>query len=224
MNSRRTIGPGQSPFAHRAAVHLPALIALVLSVWLPAGAFAAPGNDACSGAVVIPANGPFPYFTPIVDVTTATTNGDPPAPIGCSGSGFPSTAARSVWYRFTPNKGGPFLLATCRDLGAATTLEDSILAVHTSSSGCNGTLTQIADGCNDDACGPSGLQSALAANLRAGVTYYIVAWHFGGPPPLPGEASLQLLVGRLVAPTNDVCSGAVQLQLNQPVFGATLGA
>lgn len=192
-----------------------------LTAFIALPALAAPANDMCNNAISIPANGPFPYYTTPVDADTATTTGDPPAP---SCPFFPPTAARSIWYRFTPNKGGSFILGTCRNLGSVTTMEDTILAVYTSASGCSGPFTEVPGGCNDDGCGPTGLQSELVVTLNASVTYYIVAWHYGTTPPLPGESTVQLVVGRLVAPTNDVCSGVIQVQLNQPVYGATLGA
>src|SRR5687767_16004799 len=60
---------------------------------------AAPVNDSCAGALVVPGNGPFPHFTSVTDITGATTNvSDPPI----TNTFLASRVARSVWYRFTP--------------------------------------------------------------------------------------------------------------------------
>src|SRR5580765_3564892 len=55
-----------------------------------------PANDLCSGAIVSPPTGPFPYHTPVVaDITGASTSGDPPLPSCASGA-----ITRSIWYKF----------------------------------------------------------------------------------------------------------------------------
>src|SRR5262249_29133740 len=99
-----------------------------------------PANDQCSGAQVVPASGPFPYLTsPTADITDASTFGDPPAPT-CQ-----ANVTRSVWYRFTPDVSGDYGLSTCADAPTGTTVDDTVLAVYTSSSGsCAGSFTQVA--------------------------------------------------------------------------------
>src|ERR1051325_448897 len=74
---------------------------------------AAPANDLCSGAEVIPAAGPFPYNTAITpDITDATITGDPPTPSCPTGS-----VSRSIWYTFTPSTSANYTIATCTDAG-----------------------------------------------------------------------------------------------------------
>src|SRR5688572_22023436 len=90
---------------------------------------AAPPNDTCANAQIIPATGPFPYVTDSVDLSDATTVGDPAAP---SCPTFPDTASRSVWYRFTPTFSDFYRFSTCADAGAGTTVNDTILAVYRS--------------------------------------------------------------------------------------------
>ena len=71
------------------AVDLVCVIAVLVGQAAPTAlAQGPPVNDTCSGALVIPAAGPFPYFTPItLDISGASTNGD---------AGFPSCgSARS---------------------------------------------------------------------------------------------------------------------------------
>src|ERR1051326_48921 len=139
-----------------------------------------PANDLCPGAEVIPSSGPFPYLTAISDAWFASETGDPPKP-SCA-----NKVSRSLWYQFTPSTTTNYAISTCLD--TATTIYDSVLAVYTSSSDCNGTMTEVA--CNDsaDAC------AALTAVLSAGTTYYIVVWEFDLVTPTPGETSVQLRV------------------------------
>jgi len=165
-----------------------------------------PSNDLCSGAEIIPGSGPFPYLSTVVDVTDATTTGDPAAP-SCQ-----SDVSRSVWFSFTPAVTALYDLSVCAEAPTATTLEDTVLAVYTESGSCSG-LAEIAGGCSDDACGPTALQSALTnLYLSAGTTYRMVVWSFGATAPPGGSAGVQLSVVRHAlpgpAPPNDQCGGA----------------
>ena len=101
---------------------------------------AAPANDLCAGALVIPPAGPFPHLTTVVDVTNATTTGDPGIP-SCQ-----STVSRSVGYSFTPATSGAYDIELCNP-PTLTTLSDTVLAIYTSVAGCTGPVTQVA--CND---------------------------------------------------------------------------
>lgn len=142
-------------------------------------------NDTCAGALEIPRNGPFPYLTPLSDTRLAGKAGDPPAP-SCSA---PLGLDRSVWFRFTPAASDIYNFSLCSDTG--TSVYDTLLAIYTASS-CSGPFTRVA--CNDDACE---FQSALATNLIAGTTYYIVAWD-PDPERIPGESLIQLRVAGTV--------------------------
>jgi hypothetical protein len=174
---------------------------------------AAPVNDICSGAEVIPASGPFPYQTSTTDITLATTTGDPVALCGDS-----SQFSRSLWYKFAPAVSGPYLISTCPTAPTGTTVDDTVMAIFTSVNGCTGPFTQIAGGCADDSCD---LAAAITATLSAGTTYYIVVWRYGIDTPPPDNASLQLLVDRAIPPPNDKCAGAIDLPLNFRVRGTT---
>lgn len=167
---------------------------------------AAPSNDLCGAAELIPGGGPFPYLSSVVDITDAGTVGDPPSP-SCQ-----SSVSRSVWYTFTPASTGAYTFSVCSDAPTATTVEDTVLSLYFATGTCTG-LAEVSGGCDDDTCGAGALQSAIAnINLTAGTTYYIVAWSYGTAAPLPGAGSLQLRVVRNAppgpAPPNDRCDGA----------------
>ncbi|MFL6212739.1 MAG: C25 family cysteine peptidase [Blastocatellia bacterium] len=185
---------------------------------------AAPPNDLCSGAEVIPAAGPFPYNTTITnDITDATTAGDPPTP-SCQ-----SSVSRSIWYTFTPSASGNYTIATCTDAGTGTTVEDTVMAIYTSSNGCVGPFTEIpssagSDGCSDDDCVSGPLQSVITTRLNSGTTYYVVVWEFGTAAPPAGTTAIQLNVSVVLPPANDTCAAATALPLGLPVAGTTVAA
>ncbi len=170
------------------------------------GTLAVPANDLCAGAETVPGAGPFPYLSPVIDLTDATTAGDPTLP-SCQPS-----ISRSVWFAFTPAEAANYTFSLCSDAPTATTVEDTVLAVYAASGSCAG-LIEIPGGCADDGCGPSGLQSTLnEVPLSAGTRYYVVAWSYGTLPPPPGSESVQLRVDKHAPigppPPNDQCGGA----------------
>jgi hypothetical protein len=185
----------------------------------------APPNDTCAGAEVIPAAGPFPYLTTVTaDITDATSAGDPPAP-SCQPS-----VSRSIWYRFTPSATAIYTISSCADAPTGTTVDDTVMAIYTSStSNCGGTYTEIpisadTDGCDDDSCASEALQSVITTRLNAGTAYFIVVFEFGSAPPTAGNTAVQLLVSAVLPPTNDTCASPVSLTLNTPVNGTTAAA
>lgn len=176
-------------------------LALLMTSWLalhpPVASAVAPANDQCSGAEVIPGAGPFPYLTAItVDIRDATTTNDPPVPSCLDG-----TASRSIWYTFTPAATATYTISTCLD--TATTVNDTVMAIYTSSGGCAGPFNQAA--CSDDDCG---IRGAISRSLTGGTTYYIVVWKWGTAIPSANVASIQLRVSIPAAAPNDLCSGA----------------
>src|SRR5262249_24080330 len=158
----------------------------------------APANDFCSGAEVIPGAGPFPYLTSITaDITDATTTGDPPLP-SCQ-----TLVSRSIWYKFTPATTAAYTLSTCPSDGTATTVDDTVMAVYTSStSACGGVFTQVPLGCDDDSCVSAVEFQAVITNLllNGGTTYFIVIWQFDTPPPTVGNTAVQLKVFQTLPP------------------------
>ncbi len=184
--------------------------------------FIAPANDMCSGAEVVPNAGPFPYLTGVTtDITDATVTGDPPLP-SCQ-----TNVSRSIWYTFTPATTATYEFSTCADAPTATTVDDTVMAIYTSTAGCGGTFTEILtnnDGCDDDSCGGDNSQAVLTAPLTAGTPYFIVVWQFGTTAPPTGKTAVQLRVTQQLASVNDTCATAIPLTLNTPVTGTTAGA
>lgn len=167
---------------------------------------AAPDNDLCAGAEVIPGAGPFPYLSGTHDLTDATTDGDPPLP-SCQ-----TNLSRSVWFAFTPAASGSYALSLCADGPTGTSVEDTVLAVYGAAGDCAG-LAEVEGGCDDDSCDVGDLQSVIAAvDLSAGTPYYVVAWKYGATAPAAGLGAIQLRVSQnpapAPAPPNDRCEGA----------------
>jgi uncharacterized repeat protein (TIGR01451 family) len=180
---------------------------------------AAPPNDQCGGAEVVPAAGPFPYLTSLIpDISAATSLGDPAGP-SCQ-----PDVSRSVWYAFTPAMSGAYSFSLCAGEPTGTTVEDTVMALYSSTGTCAG-LAEWAGGCADDTCTFAPGQSSISgAVLSAGQTYYVVAWKFDLPAPTPGHTALQMRVTQTLGPANDTCAGAATLALNTPVTGTTAGA
>lgn len=194
---------------YRRLACIPALVVSAMIPFLSSVAFAAPPNDKCAGAEVIPPAGPFPHLSTFIpDLTTATTNGDP----------FPScvnTFSRGVWYAFTPAVTAEYQIGTCNP-PTGTTIDDTVLSIYTSSNGaCSGSMLEIPGGCNDDECSH---RSALHATLTAGTTYYIVAAKWGTGAPPAGESAMQIEVTK--SPSNDTCETAGAIPLNRTVHGS----
>lgn len=186
---------------------------------------APPANDTCAGAIIIPGAGPFPVNTTAVDVTDATVGSDPPTP-SCFVNG---TLNRSIWYSFTPSTTATYTLTTCQADGAATTLDDPIMAIYTSTGGCAGPFTEISttgptDGCDDDGCSALAFQPVIVTQLNAGIQYYIVIWDITPTPPPVNANIVQLIVRQATVPGNDTCATPLALTLGTPVSGTTQGA
>ena len=166
---------------------------------------AAPDNDLCSDAEIIPSdtfptNASSPYFTAFIpDVTAATTMGEPPLP-NCINVG----ATNSVWYKFSPATGAAYTFSVGTDSG--TTARDTALAIFESPSGdCSGATNLVA--CNED---EASLQAAVRATLVANRTYFIVVWV--GSVGLDGEnRAVRMRVSVATVPFNDICAGSLEI-------------
>jgi len=180
---------------------------------------AAPINDTCAGAELIPGAGPFPHVTAVTDITTATLSlTDPPI----TNSFLSTRVIRSVWYRFTPAATALYTVTTCSDAGAATTVEDTVLGIYTSAGGCNGPFTPL--GLGDEDCGPNSSQASVTMQLLADTTYYILIWKYCDNCTDDGLNNLQLVIEGSIPPPNDNCGGAIPVLLDLPVEGTTVGA
>lgn len=179
---------------------------------------AQPVNDQCGGALVIPPAGPFPHLTAVTNIAAAGMTGDPGTP-SCQ-----TYVSRSVWYAFRPSLTASYTIATCAALGAATTLDDNVLALFASVNGCAGPFFPLAGGCNDDGCGGGSYHATLTRQLSSDTTYYILVWKYGVTAPAASRADLQLRVQRNDPPANDRCAAAQPLALDAPVRGTTAWA
>jgi hypothetical protein len=182
----------------------------------------APPNDLCAGAEVINGAGPFPICSAVTaDVTDATTAGDPPAP-SCQ-----TTLSRSIWYKFTPTTTSTYTLTTCAGNGSATTVDDTVMAIYTSSGGAScGTFTELptggtTDGCGDDECVTETLQATVTTTLTSGITYFIVIWEFDATAPAAGNTAVQLCISQQLPAANDTCAAPTTLTLDTPLAGTT---
>jgi len=156
---------------------------------------APPANDLCASAILVPNT--FPYLSPLIDVTDATTVGDPPFPP--PSTFFDTNVSRSVWFRFVPNATANYALSVAAD--TATTIEDTSMAIYTSASPC-GPMNLLTY--NED----SGLlRSAIYTSLTNNRDYYIVVW-VGAVESATNNLLLQLRVSKPTVPTNDTCAGA----------------
>lgn len=193
--------PGENRFLFSALRSM--LVGLAWMASLAVGMAAAPANDTCAGAQVIPGAGAFPYKTALVtNVQEATMTGDP-LPACYDGPVF-----RAIWYRFTPAVGGSYTFSTGED--TATTAQDTVLGIFANAA-CGSVTNQIA--CNDEA-GAGNNRSGLQLDLVAGSNYFVVVWLTEADLGSSNSLSVQLRVDRPVAPANDTCATAEVIPAN----------
>jgi len=160
-----------------------------------------PPNDTAAGAIVVPAAGPFPYLTPVMDMSFATMAGDPVLTEDCGDTNL----SRGVWFQFTPAASGSYTLSvgpdTATDFGGEGNT-DTMMALYTAPD-FHGPFSFVA--CNDDSLS---LKSALSLNLNAGTKYYAVVWVASFTTVTNQPLRLQMRVTLPVAPANDTCAGA----------------
>src|SRR3989442_3151044 len=168
-----------------------------------------PGGGGCSSPMVLPASG---------GTVSGATSGTSALVGSCGSSG---TSPERV-YQWTPAVSGTATIQTC---GAATTF-DTVLYLR---SGACATGSEVAAGCNDDACAnATGLYRAsrLTPTVTAGQTYFIVVDGYGGvrgtfsltvTPPAPTTTTTTL-------PGGGGCSSPMVIPASGgTVSGATSG-
>jgi IS1 family transposase len=158
-----------------------------------------PTNDNCANAISIGEVSDLPFTT-----ITATASGVKP---DCGGG----TNPKDIWYAYTPTLSGVAAVDLC---GSD---YDTRLAIWNA---CNGTQID----CNDDSdyCGSGSLQSYLAIEVVAGVTYYLQVGGYNA-----NEGSGDLSISIIPYPVNDDCSNAISIGevsgLQYTTIGATAG-
>jgi gliding motility-associated-like protein len=146
---------------------------------------AAPANDACGGAVLLPVNASCTY-------TNGTTSGATQSFSGCAG-----TADDDVWYRFTATNSVQSI--TVHPLSSL----DMVVQVY---SGTCGTLNSLI--CTDNTFSGQDEQVNLVG-LVAGQTYYIRVYdYYSGPT---GNFQICVTGTPTPAPTNDEPCNAITL-------------
>ncbi|HIC88740.1 MAG TPA: hypothetical protein EYP04_05000, partial [Anaerolineae bacterium] len=135
---------------------------------------APPDNDDCNTPTVIPDDGPFPYYPPVIDSSTATVAPDDPD-MGCGGGVNQNT----VWYEFTPPTDGYLSVHTF------SSDYDTVLAIFDATPGCGALGPALA--CSDDV--GFFLQSAIwDLPVTGGTTYLIEVADYG---TIPGGGDTQ---------------------------------
>ena len=152
---------------------------------MDAAAALAPTNDTCAGAFNIPGAGPFPFYSPVMDISSATSTGESAALLDALCS---SPVSRGIWFKFRPLSNAFFTVTT---LAPATTVNDTVLAIYTSTGGCGNSFAIVA--CNDDISEGVEFKSSVTPELLADTDYYIVAWKYNIAPPSPGQTNLQMV-------------------------------
>ncbi len=117
--------------------------------------------ESCTEATSI-SSAPFGICT-----TTLCASADGPTAHSCA-SGHRNG---NIWFRFTPNRSGEYIVSTCGSSGCGSTYDTVLRVYHGSCS----SLQEVQDGCNDDDgvdCQDS-LQASLQVSLVMGETYYI---------------------------------------------------
>jgi hypothetical protein len=186
-----------------------------------------PANDFSTGAVTIPAAGPFPYLTASVNITDATVNSNGTFNNVADPVGLPIPNDRTVWFNFSPSITDFYRIETCSQVAPGTTVIDTVLGVFSGAS-ANGSFGLVsANSANNDAvgCGPDGKQSAFTAELLGGSNYWIVAGRANNatsPYPTPTSNEVQVRVSKAPPTPGDNVDVAIPLTLNIPQNGTTL--
>lgn len=173
----------------------------VVGCAMSCAALAQPANNACSNAVQLPAAGG--VFTG--DMSGATRD-------ALSTSCPASQTGTDVYFSITPTSNAIYTIETC---GSSF---DTVLSVHAAT--CPVSMaTEVAGGCNDDACG---FQSRVRVLLLSGQSYLIRLGTFNASTA-GGAYTLQ--VTQTPQAANDECgTGNPQLTLDTPLNASNIGA
>lgn len=181
--------------AHSARTR-PLVLAVCLLLFSALFAAAAPSNDRCQGAEVIPGAGPFPAVSLQRILDGADNTGDPPLPP----PQFDPNITHSVWYKFTPAANGLYTISTALDTD--TNFKDTSMVMYTAAADCtNFTIYAF----NEDS---GTLRAAISTNLTAGTTYYIVVW-VGATEVTTTGLELQVRITKPTIPPNDTCASPI---------------
>jgi hypothetical protein len=149
-----------------------------------------PSNNDCSGAVALTVN----PTTACTATTSGTTANATQSQAGCSGN-----ADDDVWYSFLATASSHYVSVT------PGTLTDAVFQVF---SGACGGLASVS--CVDGTSGTAA-ESTTLSGLTVGNTYYVRVYSYGNAA---NQGTFTVCVSTIVAPANDICTGAVDLTVN----------
>lgn len=175
--------------ATRLGVRLLALMALSSS------SFAMQGSETCAGAQPIVGTGLFAF-----DNLNATRDA---SDLGCD-------MTRDVWFNWSPNQTGNYILRTC-----GWTTVDTALAIYDGAA-CP---TQVAIACDDDECG---LQSEVVLSAVAGQPY-LVRLGTAFLAPTGGDGFLEVAFAQcpFPVPGANVIAGDIEVPITYGSVGGT---
>ncbi len=127
---------------------------------------AAPANDLCANAQVIPGSGPFPLAIFGQNATATDTAVLSPTITPCGGSAS-SSSSRDVFYTFTPTQSRTYTFSLCNTY---TGTLDTTMSIHTGCPAINANNLM----CNDDGCVGSAGPSAIGGFAMTSGTTYII--------------------------------------------------
>jgi hypothetical protein len=169
---------------------LPVAILLVTSVL----AAAQPANDAICSAITLTASSGCNTYT---NVAATTVAGDPAA------SCWATAKSNTVWFKFVATTTAMQISTDFTGDGSGD-LNDTEIAVYSSSNNtCSGTLTQV--GCDEDGGTTVNYNSVVSlTGLTVNNTYFVMVDGYG-------TATGDFCIGLVAAPSNDNCSGAIDI-------------
>lgn len=174
-----------------------------------------PANDECAGAINMTVNGNCQMVTASLDGATQSLD-----PSTCSG--FTSTTANDVWFRFTATAA----VTTIEVMGGASDADPDTLGIDPIIEVFEGSCSDLAPlGCAD-ANFPAGTGEIGQLATTVGNTYFyrVYYWAYGAAPT---NYSFTTCVYSLAAPANDNCSGAIPVAIGSfcnPLYYSSIGA
>ena len=170
---------------------------------------AAPGNDNCDTAEVLPGSAPFPPYSTSVDATDATLDAADPL-LSCNTAAGDGT--QTVWFKYTADASG---VVNFNTLGSIEAGGGELDTAHGAFTGSCGALVEVA-------CVDVYLTDNLNMDVEAGTTYYIKVGQFDGgadagtvflnveegtPPRVPERLIIESSFHGTSAPLRDLVAG-----------------
>jgi hypothetical protein len=156
----------------------------------------APTNDLCAGAIPLLLGQPQP-----VNLMNSSALGDHLYP-------SQSNVSDGVWYSFTPESEGAFRISTC-DVGLLNVYSGACSNLVPTAGACSRQVSSMCSGKNS-------FTTTASWRAQQGLTYWLLV--------SGGGSNSTIQVDSIPAPTNDICNGAVPLQLGVPYQMITTNA